>query len=1827
MAIQSSLRHMKTITVRPEGNNSLAVFLLLLSGLILSVSAEAMPGFKENVDALCLAAGRPAPVFTVDYCTTCHVSADPSTNPTNTAMGLVYKPYNLNPTPANLTAVLDTFCPLPNAGVYYNTNTAGALPANWKPQTPSSLSYTGTLPVYWLARLVSDNQTLSVSSLDARGKGAAGTFRLQTAPDNCWGNAMNFGLVSLALKANVTITVSADKSLGSALVPGFALYQGWDTSLVSERHNTIYFADNGPGVQDSPNPAASGTVTQNPLKTQGLTFKGDALGTTPGGSISQTFKGLEAGNYELFVTVGNNNTSGDSYTVTVTTSPYQAGPATAPDAPLGVSAIAGNGQATINWLAPGSDGGSPLTGYTVTASPGGQGCSSTGATNCTVVGLTNGTGYTFTVTASNSVGTSVASASSNKITPSTVPDAPTAVLALPGNRQALVSWTAPVSNGGAYILGYTVSAWQMSGNPPAPVATGLTCSATGLNCVFTGLKNNTRYAFTVLATNAAGNSAESALSPTITPLALPAAPTGVTATAGDGMASVNWTAPGGAVTGYTVTSSPDGKTCSVSGATHCDVTGLTNGTSYTFTVTATNAAGTGIPSAASLSVTPMAIINGVCGSASGLPANSAPVNALCGTGTPSAISGNGPWTWNCNGSNGGTSASCSASIAAPGVPGILSVQPGDSQATVTITPPATGGMPANYTITASPGGKTCSMASPTVSCTVTGLTNSTAYTFQAIASNAGGNSPASATSAPVTPQTALLKPSAPPAPTATAGASQASVTAAASASGGVPDSITVTANPGGQHCVIAGSGGSCIVTGLTNGQSYSFTAIASNKAGVSSASAPGNSVTPYTIPDAPAGVTAIAGDGQATVKWLAPANNGGSVITGYTTVSVEDNSKSCSSATTACTITGLNNGSAYTFTVTAQNKAGNSASSAPSLSVKPYFIKPAAPGKPIAAPGNGEVTVSWLQNFGAALPTGYTVTASPGGQSCNVSFPGAAVATASCTVSGLTNGTAYTFQVSAVNSEGHADSTASDPSTPSADITGLCGLANGQQSLLAPNGMLCSTGSSSKVIADQGNFFWTCNGSGTGTTAQCGASGLTTPGNSTVTLMLDDASSCAIQSATMASPATNGQTTLPYGAVNFALDHCPTAQAVVRMTYANIVQGLDLFRVGQGLLSPIPDKLGSLAGNSATLIVADNGPVDSDPTNGIIGSSAGPGYLVAPAAPDAPDTPLATPGDRRVVVNWSALSGGPTPVRYTVTASGGQTCQSLWPVTQCTISGLQNGTAYSFTVTAENAGGVSASSSPSVSVTPSQPVNGHCGNSNGLSFVSAPVSDLCSTGTAGGMSVNGQWSWNCSGIAGGQPANCSASLITAPDTPTSVVATASNRQATVSWTPPAHDGGSPISGYSVTAIPGGASCITNSDTQCVIYGLTNSTSYTFSVTASNAAGTSLPSVPSNAITPQPAINSIFYNLKPEGALAPLWAPAQPGGFDYTGKLPVYWLAKFFSDSQTLQLSRDDARIKGATKDFNLVTSPDNCWGNSMNFGLVSLPQSANLTVTVSGDSTQASQLVPGFALYSGWDTGTNSSRHGTIYFGDNGPGNLNSANPPASGTVTDNPLHTQGLSFIGDQLGTGSSVTRTFNNLPAGNYELFITVGSNHSSDGAYVVTLATTPATEPPAPRSVNGQCGSAADRLAPVVPESGQLCQSGIASHFGLQTAKRYGWICSGIQVDGGQPVSDSRCYTLSANHKQNQPALSLSPGNISASPGQTIREYTQGGTGGNLIGYRKIAVTAGTKCQLTPSGRKLKVKLSGKTGSCTLMATKAGNARYNDVQSTPITVRMGQ
>ena len=191
----------------------------------------------------------------------------------------------------------------------------------------------------------------------------------------------------------------------------------------------------------------------------------------------------------------------------------------APIAPTQIAAYGGNGLAYVGWNSAFVDNGSPVTSYTVTASPGGASTTISAAEYArlgyaVVNGLTNAVGYTFTVTAANARGTSEASLPTSVITPSaaavSVPGAPTSVSVDTDatNNDVSVHWLPPASNGGAPITAYTISA-PGTGMKPVTVTGHTTNWAGSTRAIYAtigGLKPLSEYDFEVTADNSAGAS-------------------------------------------------------------------------------------------------------------------------------------------------------------------------------------------------------------------------------------------------------------------------------------------------------------------------------------------------------------------------------------------------------------------------------------------------------------------------------------------------------------------------------------------------------------------------------------------------------------------------------------------------------------------------------------------------------------------------------------------------------------------------------------------------------------------------------------------------------------------------------------------------------------------------------------------------------------------------------------------------------------------------------------------------------------------------------------------------------------------------------------------------------------------------------------------------------------------------------------------------------------------------------------------------------------------------------------------------------------------------
>jgi len=606
-----------------------------------------------------------------------------------------------------------------------------------------------------------------------------------------------------------------------------------------------------------------------------------------------------------------------SVTAQVRAQHYVQAPYVAPPiAPTGITAVGASNQVTLSWTPV-----SGATGYLVMRDN--TELATTILPSFTDTGIDNGVAYHYIVIATNVAGWSPVSATIVGRPTAAAPSAPRSVVASPGDGSVELAWAAAPSATGYNIYRQGVV---------API--GVTTSTT---FTVTGLVNATAYTFTVKAANGAALSSASS-SVVSTPVAsAPPAPTGLLATPGNGQVSLSWTAPTGA-TRYQIYRNGS-LVASQAGTTYTD-TGRTNGTAYTYYVVAYKQNSVASSPSATVSATPVA------------PPLSAPVGLAA---TPSDRSVSLSW-----------SAVASATSYEVYRAGVLL-------------------------------GTTATRAYVD-----SGLTNGITYAYTVKAVNASSTSPASATTSatPVAPVTG--------APTGLTG--QAADTIA---------NLNWTAVPGATYNVYRGgvllvtglSGTTYSNTGLANGVSYTYfvTAVVATVESGQSATV---TVTPFAItPAAPTGLAATAGNAQVSLSWTSSANaTQYKVYRGASLIVTQSG--------TTYTDTGLANGTAYSYTVVAVNGSASSIASS-AVTSTPLAPAPSAPTGLVAAPGNTQVILNWNA---VATATSYRVYRN----GVLIASP----ATATYTNTGLTNGTAYTYYVTAVAATTESTSSSSVTSTP-----------------------------------------------------------------------------------------------------------------------------------------------------------------------------------------------------------------------------------------------------------------------------------------------------------------------------------------------------------------------------------------------------------------------------------------------------------------------------------------------------------------------------------------------------------------------------------------------------------------------------------------------------------------------------------------------------------------------------------------------------------------------------------------------------------------------------
>ena len=699
--------------------------------------------------------------------------------------------------------------------------------------------------------------------------------------------------------------------------------------------------------------------------TGGVTGSIASVSATSGSSVTVTVNGISGnGSLKLNLSAGTNivDAAGNTAPAYTSGTTHNVAVPTVSSAPTIGTATAGDSQANVTFTAPASNGGSAITIYSATSSPaGGSGsCAGPAACTITVSPLSNGTSYTFTVTATNGVGTSAASGVSNAVTPKANQ---TITFANPGAQSFGTSPTLSASASSGLTVTFTSSTPGICTITGVGVLTFLATGSCTINAIQTG---NT-------STNAAPTVPQSFNVSAV----VPGAPTMGAATAGNAQASVTFTPPasngGAGITGYTVTSNPIGGTGS-GGSSPITVNGLTNGTAYTFTVTATNSAGTGGASAASNSVTPAApqtitfnnpgaqdfgttpTLTATSSAGGGYVVSFTTASAgVCTITAGGALSFVTAGSCTINANQPGDSSYLAASqvsqtftvnAVVPGAPTAATATAGDTQASVAFTAPVfAGGTPiTGYRVTVDPPGvvPVNGAASPIV---VTGLTNGVAYTFKVAATNLAGTGLASAASNSITPAASQTITFVAPGPQNFGTMPTLSAT---SDSGLTP--VFTSATPG--VCTITGIGA---LTFVTVGSCTINADQAGNASYLPAPQVTHSFAVNAVLPGAPTIGTASAGNAEASVSFIAPASSGGAAITGYT-VTASPGGAAVTGSASPITLTGLTNGTAYTFTVAAINTVGTGSPSAPSNSVVPRLLT--VTGTPHGMAGTAMATLS-----------------------------------------------------------------------------------------------------------------------------------------------------------------------------------------------------------------------------------------------------------------------------------------------------------------------------------------------------------------------------------------------------------------------------------------------------------------------------------------------------------------------------------------------------------------------------------------------------------------------------------------------------------------------------------------------------------------------------------------------------------------------------------------------------------------------------------------------------------------------------------------------------
>ena len=706
-----------------------------------------------------------------------------------------------------------------------------------------------------------------------------------------------------------------------------------------------------------------------------------------------------------------------------------------------------------------------------------------------------------------------------------------------------------------------------------------------------------------------------------------------------------------------------------------------------------------------------------------------------------------------------------------------------------------------------------------------------------------------------------------------------------------------------------------VVTGLKNGTPYFFKVAAVNTAGPGDDSAPSDAVTPRTVPGVPTNVKSLPdATGGVDVSWGAPTSDGGSVITAYVVKSclgTQCSTQETDGVTKTLSLIDLEIGKAYTFQVAATNAAGTGPYSEKTLVVVPR-VKPGQPVSVAGTAGNAEVALTWSapEASGGSGITNYTVEYCAL-KTCVVA-PDVNSPDTSRTITGLTNGVAYTFRVAATNEAGTgayslpsaAVTPRTVPDAPTNLVVAPDNSGNFDVSWVAPeiNGGAELSDYVIEYQKDGGAWAQFVHEPSTQTSATI--ENLTVGAEYLVRVAAVNIAGAGefVTTTTVVIPRTPPAAPTNVAGVpgNKLVDLTWTAPQnngsdvsdyVVRYCVAEVCTTFEDGESAKALAQVKELTNGTEYTFEVAAVNAAGVGAYSLPSEGVTPRTV-------PGAPTAVKAAIDDEGN--VIVTWTAPkdNGGADITDYVVQSCAGTTCVVFddgdGNTVSAAVTGLKTGVAHTFKVAAKNIAGVGAYSDASDVAVPrkipgiAQNVKATPDNLGNIDLVwdlpesdgGSPLTDfivqackdtLCEVVADGvsplavakikGLEIGVSYTFkvaakNVAGTGGYSDESNAATPRVVPGAPTNVEAAANDEGViALTWSAPEFTGGSPLTGYVVQACTG-QNCVevaqinSATTTSASINDLVTGTLYTFKVAAKNIAGVGAYSDASTAISPR-----------------------------------------------------------------------------------------------------------------------------------------------------------------------------------------------------------------------------------------------------------------------------------------------------------------------------------------------------------------------------------------